>query len=78
MKLFAEVINGFQLLLSLLSKLLYTKAYSVPCQTSQIKLFAKMINGFQLQAICLYCLNVFIQMRIQNPVEHLSWGFLRK
>ena len=45
------MINGFQLLLPLLSKPLYTKAYSVPCQASKIKLLAKIINGFQLQAI---------------------------
>ena len=46
MKFFAKLLNGFELLFSLLSKLLYTDAYSEPSQTSKMKLFAKKANSF--------------------------------
>ena len=46
MKLFAKLLNGFELLFSLLSKLLYTDAYSEPSRTSKMKLFAKKANSF--------------------------------
>ena len=42
-----KILNDF----TTLPKLLYTEAYSEPCQTSKIKLFAKILNCFQLLTI---------------------------
>ena len=47
MKLFAKILNSFQLLLSFLPKLFYIDACSEPSQTSKKKLFAKIVNSFQ-------------------------------
>ena len=48
MKLFMKILNGFQLLLSLLSKVFYTNAYSESNRTSKMELFAKIVNSFLL------------------------------
>ena len=48
MELFTKILNGFQLLLSLLSKLLFTETYLEPSRTSKIELLAKTLEGFQL------------------------------
>ena len=45
-KPFAKIRKGFQLLLSLLSELLYTEAYSEPSQISKMELFAKILKNF--------------------------------
>ena len=45
-KLFAKIINGFQPLFPLLSKLLYTDAYSEPSRTSKMELSLLAVNNF--------------------------------
>ena len=39
--------------------------------------FAKTLNGFQLLTVVFITYAIYTE-RIQNPVEHLRWNFLRK
>ena len=45
-ELFAKILNGFQLLLSLLPKLFYKDAYLDPSRTFKTELFPKIFNSF--------------------------------
>ena len=51
MKLFPEILNDFQLLLFLLSKLLSTLVQSEPSQICKMELYAEILNGVLLLTV---------------------------
>ena len=72
MKLFSKILNGFHLLTIVF---IIQTVFRTKSSLSQRQGF---LRKTVFSYCCLYCRNYFIQMRIQNPVEHLKWSFLRK